>query len=287
VNTNSSAFNEKARLWRRFCRHKLAVAGLVFIVIMVFCAAFAPLIAPHKPNKIGSDFESPPGKGYVLGTDQIGRDVLSRLIYASRISLVVGIGTMTVTTILGIILGLESGYYGGAVDALIMRIADIFMAFPLLIIIMVVSSVIGPGLDRIIIIMGFLNWPTVARLVRGNVLSIKQMEYIKSAVTLGFKTQRILFLHILPNTLSPVLVQASFGIARAILLESALSFLGMGVNPPTASWGNMLTDAQSLTTLTSKPWLWIPPGLMILLNVLSFNFIGDGLRDSLDPRSIT
>jgi peptide/nickel transport system permease protein len=151
---------------------------------------------------------------------------------------------------------------------------------------MVVSSVLGPGLDRIILILGVLGWPSVARLVRGNVLSIKQMEYTRSAVALGFKPQRILFLHILPNITGPILVQATFGIASAILTESALSFLGMGVNPPAASWGNMLTDAQSLTTLTEKPWLWVPPGLTILFCVLSFNFVGDGLRDALDPKTI-
>jgi peptide/nickel transport system permease protein len=191
-----------------------------------------------------------------------------------------------VSTLLGILLGLEAGYFGGIVDMIIMRIADIFMSFPALLLIMVIGSILGPGLDRIILIMGILGWPSVARLVRGNVLSIKQMDYIKAAVASGFRTRRVLFIHILPNTLGPILVQATFGIAGAILLESGLSFLGMGVNPPTASWGNMLSEAQSLTTLTSKPWLWVPPGMMILLSVLAFNFVGDGMRDALDPKQI-
>jgi peptide/nickel transport system permease protein len=190
-----------------------------------------------------------------------------------------------VSTFLGILLGLESGFWGGPIDMIIMRLADVFMSFPRFILIMVISTILGPGLDRVILIMGVLGWPAVARLVRGNVLSIKQMEYIKSAVVLGFKPLRIMLLHVLPNTMGPILVQATFGIAGAIITESALSFLGLGVNPPIASWGNMLTDAQSLTTLTARPWLWAPPGLMILLSVLAFNFVGDGLRDALDPKS--
>ncbi|MDR1932053.1 MAG: ABC transporter permease [Spirochaetales bacterium] len=274
------------RIWRRFRNHKLAVMGLAVIIMLVFCALFAPFIAPHEPTKIGKEFESPPSGQYLLGTDQVGRDVLSRLIFAARISLSVGIGATAIATLWGILLGLEAGYFGGITDMFIMRIADVFMSFPMLILIMVVSSIVGSGLSRIIFIMGVLGWPQVARLVRGNVLSIKEMDYTKSAVTLGFTTQRILFLHILPNTISPILVQATFGVARAIIMESALSFLGLGVNPPAASWGNMLTDAQSLTTLTERPWLWLPPGIMILLSVLAFNFVGDGLRDALDPKSI-
>jgi peptide/nickel transport system permease protein len=275
-----------AFIWRRFSSHRLALIGLVIITIVIFCALFAPFIAPHHPTKIGKEFEAPPSREHLLGTDQVGRDVLSRLIFASRISLSVGILSTAIMSMGGIILGLEAGYFGGIPDMVIMRIADVFMSFPMLILIMVISSIAGSGLSRIIFIMGILGWPQVARLVRGNVLSIKEMDYIKSAVTLGFTAQRILFLHILPNTISPILVQATFGIARAIIMESALSFLGLGVNPPTASWGNMLTDAQSLTTLTERPWLWLPPGIMILLSVLAFNFIGDGLRDALDPKSI-
>ncbi|MDR3123193.1 MAG: ABC transporter permease [Treponema sp.] len=275
-----------AAVLKRFSRHKPAALGLVMIAGLIFCAVFAPLIAPRNPYQIGYKFEAPPSREHILGTDQVGRDVFSRLIYASRVSVSVGMGTVLLSTFLGVFLGLQSGYFGGAVDMIIMRIADVFMSFPSLILIMVITAIFGPGLDRIILIMGILGWPSAARLVRGNVLSIKQMDYIKSTVTLGFKTRRILLLHVLPNTISPILVQATFGIAGAIIMESALSFLGLGVNPPVASWGNMLTDAQSLTTLTARPWLWAPPGLMIFLSVLSFNFVGDGLRDALDPRSI-
>ncbi|MDR2535228.1 MAG: ABC transporter permease [Treponema sp.] len=275
--------NDAFRIWRRFCKHKFAVAGLVVIGLLIICAVFAPLIAPENPYAIGNDFSAAPGKEHILGTDQIGRDVLSRLIYGSRVSVSVGVGAVLIATVLGILLGLESGYFGGFMDMLIMRIADVFLSFPTMILLMVISSIVGPGLDRIIVMMGILGWPGVARLVRSNVLSIKQLDYTKSAVALGFKNQRILFLHILPNAMGPILVNATFGVARAILVESSLSFLGMGINPPMPTWGNMLTDAQSLTTLTARPWLWVPPGMMILLSVLSFNFVGDGLRDALDP----
>ena len=272
-------------MWKRYCKHRFAVAGLIIIVLLIMCAVTAPLIATHNPYAIGSRFNAPPSADHILGTDPIGRDLFSRLIYGARISVSVGLGAVAVATLFGTILGLYAGYFGGFIDAVIMRIADVFLSFSGMILIIVVSSIIGPGLDKVIIVMGILGLPEVARLVRGNVLSVKQADYTKSAISLGFKSPRILFLHILPNTTAPILVNATFGVARAILMESSLSFLGMGVNPPTATWGNMLTDAQSLTTLTSRPWLWLPPGLMILISVLAFNFVGDGLRDALDPKA--
>lgn len=266
-------------------RQKLAILGMIIVLIFVFCAILAPWIAPNDPYSITSEFEAAPNGQYLLGTDQVGRDVFSRLIYAARVSLVVGFGAVTISTLIGIILGAVSGYFGGIWDVLIMRLADIFMSFPLLILIMVITSIIGPGLTKIIIILGILGWPPVARLVRGSVLSAKQVDYVKAAIILGVPSSKILYKHILPNILSPIIVQGTFGIARAITMEAALSFLGLGVNPPIPSWGNMLTDAQSLTILTSLPWLWIPPGLMIVLIVVSVNFIGDGLRDALDPKN--
>ena len=168
----------------------------------------------------------------------------------------------------------------------LMRVVDVFMSFPQMLLILVVVSIVGPGLIKIILILGFLGWPSVARIVRGCVLSIKENDYIKSAVAMGFSTPRILFMHILPNAVAPILVNATFSIANAIIVEASLSFLGLGVQPPTASWGNMLTDAQTISILTEKPWLWVPPGIMIILSVLSVNFVGDGLRDALDPRSL-
>jgi peptide/nickel transport system permease protein len=248
------------------------IAG-VFIIALILCAFFAPFLAPY-PYRIGDAFNTAPDSVHLLGTDSIGRDVLSRLIHASRVSAAVAFGAVSLSTALGIVLGLEAGYFGGLPDLLIMRVADVFLSFPSMLLIMVVSAIAGPGLSRLIIIMGLLGWPAVARLVRGSVLSVKQLDFIKAAITLGFSSQRILFLHILPNVAAPVLAQATFGIARAILVESSLSFLGLGINPPIASWGNMLSDAQSLTTLTTRPWLWVPPGVAILISVLAFNIAG-------------
>ncbi|WP_239618090.1 oligopeptide ABC transporter permease [Cohnella mopanensis] len=270
---------------RRFKKHKLAVAGLAVMAVLALCAIFAPLIAPYDPSTITDSFSAAPSWQHPLGTDQIGRDELSRLIYAARISLSVGIGSILISSVIGTVLGLVSGYYGGWVDNIIMRITDVFMSFPYIMLILVVASIVGPGLTNIILILGFLGWPSVARLVRGNVLSIKETDYVKASVVLGFKTPRILFMHILPNTVAPILIYATSGVAGAILDEAALSFLGLGVQPPTPSWGNMLASAQSLTVLTSQPWQWIPPGVMIILSVLSINFIGDALRDALDPKN--
>lgn len=271
---------------RRFLKHKMAIGGLVIIVILAICAILAQVISPHDPYEITYNFSAKPSSEHLLGTDQVGRDVLSRLIYGARISLTVGLGTVAISVIIGTILGLVSGYFGGKIDMVIMRITDMFMSFPDIVLILVIVSIMGPGLKNIIIVIGMLKWPSVTRLVRGNVLSIKQMDYIKSALVLGLKTPRILFLHILPITIAPVLVNATSGMASAIITEASLSFLGMGVQPPTASWGNMITDAQSLTVLTSQPWLWLPPGIMIVVCVLSINFIGDGLRDALDPKNL-
>lgn len=268
---------------RRFCRHKLAVAGAVFLVIVVVCALLAPWIAPYDPVQIQDAFGAAPSAKYLLGTDQSGRDVLSRLIYASRVSLLVGVASTGIAMVIGVVLGLVSGYFGGWMDMLLMRITDMVMAFPYIMLILVVASLVGPGMWNIIFILGFLNWPGVARLVRGNVLAIKESNYIKAAKVSGLSTPRILFGQILPNTVAPILVNATSGIALAILDEAALSFLSMGVQPPAASWGNMLNGAQSLTILTSQPWLWLPPGLAIVLTVLSINFMGDALRDALDP----
>ncbi|WP_461204796.1 oligopeptide ABC transporter permease [Clostridium sp. DL1XJH146] len=269
----------------RFRKHKMAMVSVMLMLLLIICAICASIIAPQDPYKVTSSFSAAPSVEHILGTDQSGRDVLSRLIYASRVSLIVGIGSVTISTIIGTILGLMAGYFGGWIDMTLMRITDVFMAFPQIMIILVVVAIIGPTLWNIIAVLGFLGWPPITRIVRGSVLSVKENDYVKAAVGLGLETPRILIFHILPNILAPIIVNATFGVAYAILLEAALSFLGMGVRPPTASWGNMLTEAQSLSVLTSKPWLWLPPGIMIFLSVLSVNFIGDGLRDAFDPKS--
>ena len=275
----------KDQIWRRFAKHKLAVVGLFLIGFITLLAILAPWITPYHPHEITNAFGAPPSKEHWLGTDQIGRDQFSRLIYAARVSLAVGIGSVLIASAIGTVLGLVSGYFGGWIDSLIMRITDMFMSFPYIMLILVVAAIVGPGLINIILILGFLGWPAVARLVRGNVLAIKQSDYIKAAQALGYKTPRILSMHILPNTLAPILIYATSGVAAAILDEAALSFLGLGVQPPDASWGNMLSSAQSLSVLTSQPWLWLPPGIMVLLTVLSINYVGDALRDAFDPKN--
>ena len=271
---------------KRFLKHRLAVAGLVVFILIALSAVLAPWIAPHDPYEITGEFAAAPSEEYILGTDQVSRDNASRLIYASRVSLMVGIGAVAIYVVIGTVLGAVAGYFGGWIDMVIMRLTDIFMSFPYLMVILVIVSIMGPSLYNIIIVLGLLGWPGIARIVRGSVLSVKEMDYVKAGIALGYSTPKIVFQHILPNCLAPILVNATFGIAHAIIMEASLSFLGMGVQPPTASWGNMLTDAQSLTVLSQQPWLWIPPGLMILLAVLAINFIGDGLRDAMDPKSL-
>lgn len=280
-----TATSSKGLFWKRFKKHKLAVAGLWFIVLVTMAAIFAPILAPYGPNDITGNFSAAPSMQHWLGTDQVGRDVLSRVIYAARVSLTVGIGAVAISAIIGTILGLVSGYFGGLIDGIIMRVTDMFMSFPYIMFILVVASIVGPGLTNIVIILGVLGWPGIARLVRGNVLAIKQSDYVKASIALGYSTPRILFKHILPNTVAPILIYATSGVAGAILDEAALSFLGLGVQPPDASWGNMLSSAQSISILTNQPWLWIPPGIFILLTVLSINYIGDALRDALDPHN--
>lgn len=270
------------RITKRFMKHKLAVVSLVFLLIMIILAIVAPVIAPYNPSKVSGGFSKPPSTDHLLGTDQIGRDMLSRLLYAMRISLFVGAAVTVISTAIGVILGLLSGFIGGVVDSIIMRFTDMVMSFPYILLVLVAAAVFGPGLWSIVLILGFVNWPGVARLVRGNVLSIREMNYIKADIAAGMPKRYILFSEILPNTIAPVFVYATQVFAMSILDEAALSFLGMGVQPPTASLGNILNGAQSITILTSKFWLWVPAGLLIVLLVISINFVGDALRDALD-----
>ncbi|MGH2375091.1 MAG: oligopeptide ABC transporter permease [bacterium] len=272
-------------VFRRFLRHRVAVAGLVILAAICGMAVLADVLAPGSPTAIdAAAFQATPSAVHILGTDSVGRDVLSRLIYAARVSLTVGLLAVAMYVVIGIAVGAAAGYYGGTLDLLLSRVMDVMLSFPPLIIILFAVSVFGkPSLWNVIIVLGLLGWPPVARLVRGQVLSLRQQEFVHAASALGASDFRVVVRHLLPNALAPVLVAATFGAANAILVEAALSFLGMGVQPPTPSWGNMLTDAQSLTVLERMPWLWVPPGFMILISVLVINFVGDGLRDALDP----
>lgn len=272
-------------VFRRFKRHKLALISLVLVVILGLAALFAPIIAPYDPNEMAGPFSGAPGKGFLLGTDQIGRDVFSRLLYAMRISLLVGIMATLISTVIGVILGLIAGYFGGVADMLIMRFTDMVMSFPYILLVLVAAAIFKPGLWSIILILGFVDWPGIARLVRGNVLNLRETNFIKGNLVAGMPLRHILFSEILPNTVAPILVYATSVLALSMLDEAALSFLGMGVQPPTASLGNMLNGAESLTVLTKQPWLWVPPGVVIVVLVMAINFIGDALRDALDPNS--
>lgn len=268
---------------RRFRAHHLAKISLVILVVVGLAALFAPVVAPYDPDAIVGTFSGAPCKEFILGTDQIGRDVFSRLLYATRISLLVGILATVISTVIGVVLGLIAGYFGGVADMLLMRFTDMVISFPYILLVLVAAAIFKPGLWSIILILGFVDWPGVARLVRGNVLSLRETNFVKGNVVAGMPLRHILFSEILPNTVAPILVYATSVMAISMLDEAALSFLGMGVQPPMASLGNMLNGAQSITVLTSQPWLWLPPGIMIVVLVVSINFVGDALRDAFDP----
>lgn len=272
-------------VFRRFKRHRLAVTSLAVLAVLGVAALFAPILAPYDPEALSGPFGAPPCREFLLGTDQIGRDVFSRLLYGIRISLMVGVLATLISTVIGVVLGLIAGYFGGVADMIIMRFTDMVMSFPYILLVLVAASIFEPGLWSIILILGFVDWPGIARLVRGNVLSLRETNFVKGSIVAGMPLRHILFSEILPNTAAPILVYATSVLALSMLDEAALSFLGMGVQPPAASLGNMLHGAQSLTVLTKQPWLWIPPGLLIVILVIAINFVGDALRDALDPNS--
>lgn len=282
--STTALVRRKTGVWQRFRRHRVALIGAIILVLLTVASAGAPLFASHDPLSVNIiAYRQGPQADYPLGTDSSGRDVLSRLLHAGRVSLSVGLVAVAIYTIIGIVLGALAGYFGGWVDSLLMRAADIVLSFPSLIVIITIVSILGPSIYNVMLVIGLLGWPPIARIVRALFLSLREREFVLAARTVGASDSRIIYRHVLPNALAPVIVAATFGMANAILLEASLSFLGLGVQPPTPSWGNMLTDAQSISVLESMPWLWIPPGIMIALAVLSINFIGDGLRDALDP----
>ena len=280
-----STLSPGGRAVRKFLRHRLALAGGIMLLLVVGLAVFGPLFV-GDPNAVDlRNVRQPPSAEHLLGTDPVGRDVLARVVYAGRISLAVGFSSVALQVIIGVVLGLVSGYYGGWVDSVIMRITDTMMALPALLMVLMFVAIAGPSLVSIIIALAVTRWAGIARLVRGQVLSVRETEFVQAAHALGVRAGRTMALHILPNVLAPVIVAASFAVGSAILTEAALSFLGLGIRPPTASWGQMLNQAQSITILSGMPWFWVPPGVLIALCVLSINFLGDGLRDALDPRS--
>ncbi|MEO3873395.1 ABC transporter permease [Nonomuraea sp. B12E4] len=270
---------------RRFRRNRMAPAGAAFLAVVGVLALAAPLVAGHDPNAVDlAAFREAPSAAHLLGTDSSGRDVFARLVHAGRVSLLVGLLSALAAVALGTLLGALAGMFGGPVDAVVTRAADVVLSFPSLVVIVVLAGVLGPGTAMLVLAFGACHWPTTCRVVRGLTLSLREQEYVQAARAFGAGRLTVIGRHVLPAVLPQVAVAGTLLVAQLILLEAVLSFLGLGVQPPQASWGNMLTDAQNLTLLQTMPWLWLPPGLAIALTVLAVNFVGDGLRDAVDPK---
>nr|WP_249226202.1 oligopeptide ABC transporter permease [Oceanobacillus jordanicus] len=272
---------------KRFLKNKLALAGIVVLVIFILAALFAPLLTEHDPTK--GDLmliEKPPSADHILGTDGSGRDNFARLIYGARISLTVGFSAMLFTLIIGVVTGAVAGYYGGKVDNMIMRAADLVLALPFLVLALTIIAILEKVTVGIFVtVIAITAWPTLTRIVRGTFLSLREQEFILGARAIGANDLRIIFKHFIPNAIGPIIVNATLLMATMIIVESGLSFIGMGIPQPTPTWGNMISEAQNIRILRDHPEAWIPPGLAILLTVLAINFIGDGLRDAFDPKS--
>ena len=269
-------------IWHKFRRHKAAViSGIVLIVMIVMCFG-APWIAPYEFDAIDlRNTRQPPSLEHLMGTDDLGRDAFTRLLYGGRISLTVGIFAALVATTIGAVLGAVAGFYGGSTDNVLMRFTEIIIAIPSLPLLIILSSYTQASVVIIILIIGLLSWMATARIVRGSVHSVKRQDFVMAARMMGCRNATIISRHIIPNVMGPIIVGATLGVGAAIIIESSLSFLGLGISPPTPTWGNMLQDSQS--TMATKPWLTIFPGLAILVTVLCINFLGEGLHDALDP----
>lgn len=274
---------KKREFWARFRRNKMAMAGLALVLGMFAVSLAAPWLAPYDPGHI--DLKAvlmPPSPDHPLGTDTLGRDVLSRIIYGSRVSLKVGLVAVGLATLIGLIIGAMAGFYGGWVDFWLMRLVDLMLCFPSFFLILAVIAVLEPSIWNIMVVIGLTSWMGVARLVRAEFLSLREREFVVAARALGASDWRIMVRHMLPNALAPVMVYATLGVAGAILTESALSFLGLGVQPPTPSWGNILTAGKD--NIEIAWWLSLFPGLAILITVMSYNLLGEGIREAVDPR---
>jgi peptide/nickel transport system permease protein len=278
-----SNYSPRKLFWKRFKKNKLALVGGVIVLFLFLIAFLAPFISPYNPDEIDrKEILEPPSLEHPLGTDDLGRDLSSRMIWGSQISLAVGFVAVGIATFLGMILGAFSGYYGGWIDRIIMRFIDVMLSIPTFFLILAVIAFVGPSIWNIMIVIGITSWMGVARLVRAEFLSLKERGYVLAAKALGVSDVRIIFSHIMINGLAPVLVSAVLGVASAVLVESALSFLGLGVQPPTPSWGNILTLGKD--NIEIAWWLSVFPGLAILITVLGYNLLGEGIRDSIDPR---
>jgi peptide/nickel transport system permease protein len=283
--------SKSAVIWRRFKKNKLALVGLIFFTIVCLMAIFAPFLTPYRPDVYDIlDSFLPPGedpytgKMHIMGTDSMGGDIWTRIVFGARISLSVALLAMVCTVSVGVIYGSIAGYFGGWVDNLMMRIVDAIQSIPTFFLLLIVAAIITPSLWSTVLVLSVFGWTGMARIVRGEILSLKKRDYVEAAKATGEKKAATIFYHVLPNAIAPITVIATLDIAGNIIAESALSFLGLGIQPPTPSWGNMLTSAQELTTVVDYMWIILFPGAFIILTVLAVNFIGDGLRDALDPR---
>ena len=274
------------RSLQKFTSNKLAMFGLIIVLLMTLASIFAPLLATHDPNAIDmTKLNQAPGNGNIFGTDSTGRDLYSRLLYGGRISIMIGVLSALTTSIIGTIFGLVAGYYGGLVDKLLIRLSEILQSFPLIILVMVLVTILGPSVGNMILVFTLVGWMTVFRIVRNEVLRLREETYVAVNKAFGIKDFKIIFSDILPNTISPIIVATTINIAYFILQETGLSFLGLGVPTNVPTWGTIINAAKSITVIQMYKWQWIIPGLVISLFVMSVNFLGDGLRDALDPRN--
>jgi peptide/nickel transport system permease protein len=277
-----SASGALARFWRM----PAAAGGVIFIVAEVLFVVLLPLVVPLDPyTSLPGYMSSGPAPGYPFGFDELGRDLFARVIYGGQTSLLVAFCATALSLLIGVPLGLVAGYFGGIVETIVMRLSDVFMAFPAMVLILIFVSVAGQSMTTLIVIMGVLSWPSFARLLHGRILSVREEEYIESARAVGTSNLTIICKYVLPNSIAPVLVQATFAFSMTMAMEAGLSFLGVGIRPPTASWGNILYAAKSISVLAYQLWVWLPAGAFFLATVFAVNFIGDGLRRALDPKS--
>lgn len=271
---------------KKFFRNKLSVVSSIMLVLLIAFSIFGPMLTGLDPEALDlMHMLDGPSEAHLLGTDELGRDILTRLAYGGRVSISVGICATLFKLIIGVLLGCIAGLYGGVAESIIMRIVDIIMCFPFFVIALSIAAITGPSYINTILIIGFLGWPAVCRIVRSKVLSLKNMEYVEAARALGLSQMEIIFRHILPNASGPIIVYTTLSVANAVLMEASLSFLGLGVAKPQSSWGTMLSAAQNMQILKDNWWMWVPAGLLVLLTVLSINFLGDGLAEILDPQS--
>lgn len=275
----------KSEFIRHFRKHKLAVISLVIVILEIIGVIVLPIALNLDPNSIdGAAFNQAPGTAHLLGTDEVGRDIFARVISGGGISILIGFLATAVSVAVGLPLGLIAGYYKGKIETLVMRLADIFMSFPAMVLILVFVAVFGSSVPIIILLIGILNWPAVGKLIYSNVLSVRSKEYVEAEYAIGTGDRKILFETILPNSIAPLWATLAFRISSAMITESALSFLGAGIQPPQASWGNIIQAATSLIVLTKRWWIWIPAGLCLVVTIVCINFVGEGIRDALDPK---